>query len=200
VEKPAGYSFVPGQATELSINKIGWRDKKRPFTFTSLDEDPYLEFTIKCYDDHDGVTAEVRHLSAGEELIIGDPWGAIEYKGPGCFIAGGAGITPFLAIIKRLSKDNSLKGNQLLYSNKTAEDIICREQISAMLGGDAVFVTTDEKDDKYPFGYIDKQFLKKDVTSFDQHFYVCGPEKMVSDINTLLVNNGALPETVIFEK
>src|SRR5687768_11837664 len=102
VGKPAGYSFVPGQATELSINKIGWRDQKRPFTFTSLDEDPYLEFTIKCYEDHDGVTAEVRHLAAGDELIIGDPWGAIEYKGRGCFIAGGAGITPFLAIIKRL--------------------------------------------------------------------------------------------------
>ena len=36
IEKPGGYSFIPGQATELTINKEGWTDKRNPFTFTSL--------------------------------------------------------------------------------------------------------------------------------------------------------------------
>ncbi|HEY0854046.1 MAG TPA: hypothetical protein VGD86_04390 [Devosia sp.] len=36
LEKPAGYSYEPGQATELSLDEAGWRDKKHPFTFTSL--------------------------------------------------------------------------------------------------------------------------------------------------------------------
>src|SRR5438552_3015611 len=80
-DKPDGYTFVPGQATEVSINKPGWEKEKRPFTFTCLNEDPYLEFTIKRYADHDGVTNQLHQLSAGDELIIRDVWGAIEYKG-----------------------------------------------------------------------------------------------------------------------
>ena len=36
--KPEYYSFDPGQATELAINKPGWREEKRPFTFTNLPE------------------------------------------------------------------------------------------------------------------------------------------------------------------
>src|SRR5690349_14311999 len=89
-EKPKEYSFIPGQATEVSINKEGWREEKRPFTFTSLDDDPDLEFTIKRYGDHQGVTNELHQLKEGDELVVHDVWGAIEYKGPGYFIAGGA--------------------------------------------------------------------------------------------------------------
>ena len=36
IEKPAGYSFIPGQATEVAIHKPGWENERRPFTFTSL--------------------------------------------------------------------------------------------------------------------------------------------------------------------
>ena len=106
-EKPAGYHFTPGQATDVSINKDGWREELRPFTFTALNEWPFLEFTIKMYSDHPGVTNELNTLQPGDELIIRDAWGAIEYKGPGYFIAGGAGITPFIAILRQLKKENN---------------------------------------------------------------------------------------------
>ena len=53
VEKPEGYSFIPGQATEVAINKEGWKQEKRPFTFTSLPEDDHLEFVIKSYRDRE---------------------------------------------------------------------------------------------------------------------------------------------------
>jgi predicted ferric reductase len=42
------------------------------------------------------------------ELIIRDVWGAIEYKGEGVFIAGGAGVTPFIAILRQLQADDKL--------------------------------------------------------------------------------------------
>src|ERR1051326_599114 len=79
-EKPEGYHFNPGQATEVSINKPGWQEERRPFTFTSLNENPFLEFTIKIYTDHNGVTNELGKLKPGGELIIRDVWGAIEYR------------------------------------------------------------------------------------------------------------------------
>ena len=82
-EKPKDYSFVPGQATEVAINEKGWQEEKRPFTFTSLPESDYLEFVIKSYRDHDGVTNKIDSLKVADELIIDDPWGAIQYKGKG---------------------------------------------------------------------------------------------------------------------
>ncbi|MDP4291277.1 MAG: FAD-binding oxidoreductase, partial [Bacteroidota bacterium] len=118
--KPQDYSFVPGQATDVSINAPEWKDEKRPFTFTCLNSDPYLEFTIKTYPSHLGVTNELSKLEEGAELIIGDPWGAINYTKPGDFIAAGAGITPFIAIFRHLHKLGKIKGNRLFYSNKTA--------------------------------------------------------------------------------
>src|SRR5882757_10699749 len=120
VGKPEGYRFVPGQATEISIHKDKWKEERRPFTFTSLNEWPYLEFTIKSYSDHDGLTNALYHLHPGDELIIRDVWGAISYKGEGYFIAGGAGITPFIAILRQLHKEKKIQGNQLFFSNKTS--------------------------------------------------------------------------------
>src|SRR6056297_3367305 len=128
-EKPDGYSFTPGQATEVSIDKDDWREEKRPFTFTSLNEDDYLEFTIKIYKDHEGVTAELDKLVVGDQLKIGPAWGAISYQGEGYFLAGGAGITPFIAIFRDLAKKNKLKGNKLIFGNKEEKDIILKDEL-----------------------------------------------------------------------
>lgn len=123
VEKPEGYSFTPGQATEVSINTPEYKDEKRPFTFTCLNREPYLEFTIKIYPSHNGVTNELGKLKPGAELIIRDVWGAISYKGKGVFIAGGAGITPFISIFRDLRAKDEISGNTLIFANKAKADI-----------------------------------------------------------------------------
>jgi ferredoxin-NADP reductase len=198
-EKPAGYRFTPGQATEVAINREGWREEKRPFTFTSLNESPHLEFVIKIYKDHQGVTNELDTLKPGDELIVGDVWGAIEYKGPGYFIAGGAGVTPFIAILRDLKKQNRLAGNKLLFSNKTEKDIILQNQFTAMLNDNALYAITDEVSPRYHNGYINEDFLRSNVDDFSKHFYLCGPSKMVEAMQDLLQKLGASPDAVVFE-
>ena len=200
LEKPEGYDFTPGHATDVSINKPGWEHEKRPFTFTALNDKPYLEFTIKRYTDHDGVTNHLHGLEKGDELIIRDVWGAIAYKGPGYFIAGGAGITPFIAILRELNRDGRLSGNKLLFANKTAADIIYEAELTSMLGNNFVNILSEETGSKYRHGHLDEDFLRKEIADFNAQFYVCGPDQMIADINGLLIKNGARPETVVFEK
>ena len=199
-EKPQDYDFVPGQATEVSINKEGWKDEKRPFTFTSLPGDEYLEFTIKSYFDHPGVTSQLHQLNPGDELIVRDVWGAIEYKGPGYFIAGGAGITPFISIFRQLSKEGTIDGNALFFSNKTGRDIILEEELNGMLGKNVVHVLTQESHAKYLNGYIDEEFLKQNVEDFNKNFYVCGPPSMVETMQAILTRLGVSADAVVFEK
>ncbi|THU34187.1 flavodoxin reductase [Niastella caeni] len=200
IEKPSGYQFVPGQATEVAINKSGWENERRPFTFTSLNHEPTLEFTIKRYVDHKGVTDQLHQLNAGDELILHDVWGAIEYKGPGYFIAGGAGITPFIAILRQLHRDNQLTGNTLFFSNKTAADIIYVEELTAMLGNNVRYILSREQKQGYENGIINTNFLRSHITDFSKHFYVCGPDKMITDINAALEKLGANANLVVFEK
>ena len=200
IEKPANYHFVPGQATEISINKPGMEEEKRPFTFTSLIDAPYLEFTIKIYKEHNGVTNELDKLIPNDEIIIRDVWGAIAYNGPGYFIAGGAGITPFIAILRDLHKDKKLEDNTLFFSNKTSKDIILREELSGIMGENAIYVISDEPGSEFHNGYIDEEFLLNKITDFKKHFYLCGPPKMIEVISGILTKLGANAESVVFEK
>lgn len=201
LQKPAGFTFAPGQATELSVNQPDWKDKKNPFTFTSLTDDPYLEFTIKIYPGSpEGVTNQLSKLTVGDELILRDAWGAIEYKGAGYFIAGGAGITPFIAILRNLNRQGKLAGNRLFFSNKTDKDIILADELKSMLGPDALFLISGQKDSIHDSRRIDEAFLKAEVNDFTKHFYVCGPDPMVEQINGILTRLGASADSMVFER
>ncbi|MCH8557644.1 MAG: flavodoxin reductase [Balneolia bacterium] len=206
VEKPEGYSYEPGQATEVAVNKQGWKEEFRPFTFTSLTEENYLEFVIKSYSSHDGVTEQIGKLKEGDELIIKDAWGAISYKGSGVFLAGGAGITPFIAIFRDLKNKGKLAGNTLIFSNKTSRDVILEDEFRELLGDDFISVITDEKPGyessahRFLGGHIDRDFLKQNIDDFSQSFYVCGPEAFNEAMIDELKELGASPDSLVFEE
>ena len=61
------------------------------------------------------VTNELGKLVVGDELILHSVFGAINYFGEGLFIAGGAGVTPFIAIFRQLKRQDILGNNTLLF-------------------------------------------------------------------------------------
>ena len=199
-EKPNNYSYIPGQATEIAIKMGDWQKEKRPFTFTSLPSDDHLQFVIKSYRDHEGVTNKIDSLVEGDELIIDEPWGAIQFKGKGTFIAGGAGITPFISIFKNLKAKDELHGNYLIFSNKTGQDIIMESYFQKILGENFISTLTQENIEGHGRGIINMDFLKKHIADFSQEFYVCGPPAMVTAISKYLEQLGAKPDDLTFEK
>ncbi|SFZ84903.1 hypothetical protein SAMN02983003_2275 [Devosia enhydra] len=202
VEKPEGYSFTPGQATELSLDEAGFRDKKHPFTFTALPDEGGLEFTIKSYfdTDGDGMTERLYGYKPGQRLILRDPWGTITWKGPGVFIAGGAGVTPFIAILKQARVERRLKGSTLIVSNRTEADIIERGLFESMGGLETIWTVTQDPDANLLHERIDAAFLKRHVADLSQQFYLCGPDPMVKDLRDALKGLGADVENVTWEK
>ncbi|MCE0506989.1 FAD-binding oxidoreductase [Roseivivax sp. GX 12232] len=200
-DRPEGFDFTPGQAVDLALDREGWREEKRPFTFTSLPEDDTLEFVIKSYPDHDGVTEQIAKLSPGDAVLIDEPWGAIADKGPGWFIAGGAGVTPFIAILKkRLRDEGTLKGSTLIFSNRTERDIILRETFTEMRGLDCVFTVTDDPESPLCMGMIGQEMLAQHVTPGEGKCYICGPDAMLEDISASLREIGVPEEDIITEE
>jgi ferredoxin-NADP reductase len=198
-EKPEGYSFIPGQATDVSINRPGFREKKNPFTFTSLNSASYLEFTIKIYSSRNGVTNELGKLHQGDELIIRDVWGAINYKGKGVFIAGGAGITPFISILRDLESKDEVRGNRLIFGNKTRADIILEDELRKILGNDLINILSKEKAEGFNYGLITEEFLKSNIGDFDVNFYICGPDQMIEMVTNALAKLGVSEDLITLE-
>lgn len=199
VEKPPEYVFIPGQGTEVALNEPDWKQEFRPFTFTNLNTQNYLEFMVKIYNDHNGVTKQLGKTNANEELIIGAPFGAITYRGPGVFLAGGSGITPFIAIFRQLYKDNLLRGNKLIYSNKSSDDFILAQELHHMLKTDLVPFFTHEGNIGFAPHHIDRNFLIDIIRDFSQFFYLCGPEGFVKDLSTTLLDLGADISSLVVE-
>ncbi|WP_259070575.1 FAD-binding oxidoreductase [Mucilaginibacter sp. X4EP1] len=200
LEKPQGYSFVSGQATDVSINKPGLENDLRPFTFTCLNTDPYLEFTIKIYKGHNGVTEKLMDVNIGDELILHDVFGAINYKGPGLFIAGGAGVTPFISILRQLKQDSKLAHNILLFANRTEEDIIIKNELDDMLGENHIDIISNPKLPGKQSKRINKQLLKQFIKSPNQYYYICGPDEFVAELKNALIDLGVANEKIVIEE
>lgn len=198
-DKPVGLNFTPGQAADISINRPGWEQEMRAFTFTSLPEEDHVEFTIKTYPSRHGVTNELLSLGKGDELLLHDVFGDIGYKGEGVFIAGGAGITPFIAILKHLEKEGAIGGNTLIFANKTKADIILEERFRQMLGAHFINVLSEEQCDGYEHGYVTPELIAKHMEGRTPYFYLCGPDPMVDAVQGQLKSLGVAEMYIVRE-
>jgi len=185
-DKPPDFNFIPGQATEISIEKPGWENERRPFTFTSLPDDDFLQFSIKTYPSRKSVTNELLTLRKNDHLLLHDVFGAIEYKGEGTFIAGGAGATPFISILRNLRNKNELGNSRLIFANKTSDDIILKYEFERMLGDNFINILSDEKTDRYFQGYLTKEFLREKIIDITKHIYLCGPPGFMETVEGFL--------------
>ena len=198
-DRPDGFDFTPGQATDMALDREGWREEFRPFTLTSQPEDPHLEYVIKIYPEHAGVTNEIGTLMPGETVRIGAPWGAIRDAGPGTFIAGGAGVTPFIPILRRRARDGTLGASHLVFANRDERDILLRDEWEAIPGLRTTFVL-DAARPGYPQGPVDGDLLEERVGDFSGIFYVCGPPPMTEAVIEALHDHGVSDVQIVREQ
>lgn len=199
LDKPEGLKYIPGQAVDIALNKPDWNEKKNCFTFTSLPEDDHIEFTIKTYPEHKGMTNELLSSKVGDEVLVYTPFGDIHFKGDGIFIAGGAGITPFIAILKNLEKQNKIEGNKLIFANKEKADIILEDHYNTLLGKNFINVLSKEEMEGYEHGYISAELIKKYSEDNLKYYYLCGPPPMMGAVEGHLKTLGIAEEFIVKE-
>ena len=189
LEKPGNFNFIPGQAVDISINKSEWKEETRPFTITSIPQHDYIEFIIKSYAARRSMTNALAELAVGDELIIGQPWGTLQYKTPGLFVAAGTGITPFISIFRMLSLRGQLFGNRLLFANRKLCDIILYKELKNYFPRDFHTILSEENCVGHRSGFITKELLAELLPPANSSIYVCGPPVMMQ---TSLDNLSAL--------
>lgn len=196
-DRPDGFEFEPGQAVDLAFQKEGIKQEERAFTMVSDPAAETVEFVIKSYPDHDGVTEVLPELSEGVRATSEEPFGAIKDHGPGVFLAAGAGITPFIAILDKHAREG-VTCDHLIFANKADRDIILKDKWDKMSGVKSVYVVEDEATDHVQ-GRIDKDLLTAEVEGLDQPFYICGPGGFVDACRDALRDMGVKDNHIITE-
>jgi ferredoxin-NADP reductase len=192
IEKPEGYTFEPGQSTEVSLDQEKSALLRRAFSFTGIPDTHHLEFMARLYPVNDPFSMHLSRLQPGDYITIRPAGGTLRYKGPGYFIAGGTGVTPFISILRHLEDTDTLAGNQLIYSARGA-DVIMERELRRMLGNNFFINYTNAT------GRIDKTFIDERITSIKRNFYICGPDLMVENVKASLLAKGVPECKLVYE-
>ncbi|MBW7868053.1 MAG: flavodoxin reductase [Brumimicrobium sp.] len=201
-EKPIGIDFLAGQAANISIHKTGWEHEIRTYAITSTPEDDHFEFNIKIYQEQNGMgfLNQITQLQVGDEFLFHSICGTVTYQGEGVFIAGGAGITPFISMLRSIQKQGKIGNNHLIYANRTQADIIEEDTLQSILGKQYIGILSEEKRDGYEFGFISKELIERLLTDNSQYFYLCGPLPMTNMIEKYLEELGVSEEQIVIER
>lgn len=200
-EKPAGFTFKPGQyggftlinPSETDVNGI-----TRRFSLLSSPDDAQIAIATRIQTS--AYKQELNRLPIGSEIKFAGPTGTFtlheDTSTPAVFIAGGIGITPFYSMIKHAAQHHSSQKMTLFYGNQTPADAAFLHDLLTLQRDHAPFTCVATM--AYPdaswqgeTGFITHTLIKKYVTDlFAPVYYVCGSPAMVTSLQETLVEMG----------
>ena len=208
------YAFTPGQYLTLETD-IGGVPLRRSYSICSLPGEP-LEIGIKHLPDGRFSGYANERLAAGDRMRVGTPNGAFtppQDRPPPVHhlcIAAGSGITPLMSIMRAVLAQHPGNRITLLYGNKTTASMMFRSELMFLKNRcmdrfQLIPVFSQELQDNELFnGRIDNAkgaaFIRRllPLNSFD-HFLLCGPESMISEVSRGLRGAGVVGERIHYE-
>ncbi len=190
---------LPGQFAFIHSDRSGLREP-HPFTIAGRGEDGTLRFAIKPLGDF---TKRLREtLAVGDRLLVEGGYGRFNHSRGGTsqvWLAGGIGITPFLAMAQGLKPDEKRKIH-LVHCVRDGDEAVEAEMLRQKAGEipNFSFRLHDSKAD----GRIDAEKLAAgapfDLAGCDLWF--CGPPPLREAILAGLAKGGKKPGRVEFER
>ena len=192
-----------GQHVDVRLTAADGYQAQRSYSISSAPQASQLELLVDYVPDGEVSPYLTREARVGDRFELRGPiggyfiWTAAE-GGPLLLIAGGSGIAPLASILACRAATARGVATRVLYSVRTAEDIIFRERLEAWERQDpalAVSLTLTRSapsDWKGHRGRIDAAMLRE--LAFDAAeapiAYVCGPTAMVEHVADALVSVG----------
>jgi ferredoxin-NADP reductase len=204
---------LPGQHADIRLTAEDGYQAQRSYSIASPPEDELLTLTVEQVDNGEVSQYLVRDLRPGDRFELRGPIGGYfvwttAMAGPLCLIAGGSGIAPLMAMLRHRERRKGRVPALLIYSSRTLEDVIYREELDAMARRDPslrVVTTLTRRQPEGWTGYrrrIDKALLAEECFPPEQNskIFVCGPTPFVESVSTLLVELGHDPGAIKTER
>lgn len=194
---PEDLTFIPGQYVIISYKymKDGVeKEIKRSYSMSSSPtEKGYLDFTIKLYPQGE-FSPLIFSKKVGEKFGLLGPIGKFVFDEnckKAAFLAAGSGITPLRSMMKYCIDKKLPIDLVLLYSSKTPQDIIFREEFESWKDIESVkCVNTITRPDGTSWtgqtGRISVDLIRKHIDIEQSNFYICGPPDFVNNMVNIL--------------
>jgi ferredoxin-NADP reductase len=190
----------PGQHVDIRLTAEDGYQAQRSYSIASAPEDDGLMLTVERLLDGEVSPYLVDELRPGDELELRGPIGGYfvweaSFRGPLFLVAGGSGIVPLMAMLRHRAASGAKMAARLLYSSRTWEDIIFREELEQLAGeadGLEVFHTLTRIQPVDWEGYarrVDAQMLVETAwaPATMPASYICGPTSFVEAASRALV-------------
>src|ERR687889_586494 len=202
-----------GQHVDVRLTAEDGYQAQRSYSIASAPEDERLVLTVDRLDDGEVSIYLTDVLVAGDKLEFRGPIGGyftweVQDGGPLLLVGGGSGVAPLMAMIRHRAAAGSGVPVRLLYSSRSYEEIIYREELEKLASRDGALEVVHALTRSRPEGWtgyhrrIDAEMLREVAWSPDESplAFVCGPTLLVEGVADALVRLGHDPALVKTER
>jgi len=195
----------PGQHLDVRLTAEGGYQAERSYSIASAPGQP-LEITVERLDNGEVSPYLVDEAREGDGFEVRGPIGGYfvwEDDGrPVLLVGGGSGVVPLMAMIRSSAGTTPIR---LLYSLRTYEDIIYREELETPPAQVEVSYTLTREQPPGWTGYsrrIDDDLLREVAwpAAEQPHVFICGSTRFVDAAADGLVRLGYDPRSVKTER
>lgn len=193
---------LPGQFAMLTFkNSPVVSDEDHAFTISSAPrENGEIRFSIKALGDW---TALLGGLTVGTKATLEGPYGEFYYANGSksqIWVAGGIGVTPFVAFTEDLLKKDTIDYTiDFYYSVRTEKDGAYRDLFASLASKHPSFHFHFMPSDVA--GYVTGDGIVKELTdATTRDIFVCGPPPMMGALTSSLVASGVSERHIHSEK
>jgi ferredoxin-NADP reductase len=213
LEVPDWDGHLPGQHVDVRLTAEDGYRAERAYSIASSPDGGRIELAVERLEDGEVSPYLAGELRPGDQLELRGPVGGYFVWEPGrggplLLVAGGSGVAPLMAMVRYRAATGREVPARLLYSSRTEEDVIFREELERLAGaGDGLAVTHALTRAQPPgwAGYarrIDAVMLEEVGWRPGERplIYVCGPTRLVEAVAGDLVALGHDPVRVKTER
>lgn len=213
LEVPGWEGHRAGQHVDVRLTAEDGYQAQRSYSIASAPEDGRVELLVERLEDGEVSPYLTDELRIGDGLELRGPiggWFAWEARegGPLLLVAGGSGIAPLMAMIRHHKAAGSDVPIRLLFSSRSYEDVIFREELESLAAENNTLEITHTLTRSTPPGWtgydrrIDEEMLGEVAFSPEDRplAFVCGPTPLVEMVATDLVGLGHDPTRVKTER
>ncbi len=213
LDVPGWEGHRAGQHVDVRLTAEDGYQAQRSYSIASAPEDGRVELLIERLEDGEVSPYLTDELRAGDGLELRGPIGGwfawdVREGGPLLLVAGGSGIAPLMAMIRHRKAAGSDTPVRLIFSSRSYEEIIFREELERLAAEDETLQITHTLTRSRPPGWrgydrrIDEEMLGDLAFSPGERplAFVCGPTALVETVATTLVGLGNEPARIKTER
>jgi ferredoxin-NADP reductase len=200
-----------GQHVDVRLTAEDGYQAERSYSIASAPDGRRVELTVERLGDGEVSPYLTDELRPGDQLELRGPVGGYfvwepPQGGPVLLVGGGSGVVPLMAMIRTRAAAKSAAWMRLLFSSRSWDDVIYRDELERLDGHGLTVVHTLTRSQPQGWtGYsrrVDEAMLTEVAPAPAERpvTYVCGPTPFVEAVAETLVGLGHEPHRIKTER